>query len=91
MGRRNFSRREPQFYKRLFQSNIQGQYGSKYTTFPVSIVNTKETGEIENHPKAPLVEYHKSASNSYCFSSLASTLTAPGENNATRAIAIRIV
>ena len=55
----NFSTIEPQFYKKLFQGSIEGQDGSKYTTLPVTIVNTKETGEILYYPKAPLVEYHQ--------------------------------
>ena len=38
---KDFSTREPHFYKRLFQSNIQGQYGSKHPTFPVPIANAK--------------------------------------------------
>ena len=37
----NFSTREPQFYKKLFQSNIEGKYGSKYPTLPVPIGNSK--------------------------------------------------
>ena len=55
----NLSAREPQFYKRCFQRNIQGSYGSKYPTFPVTIVNAKETGEVEYYRKVTLVEYHK--------------------------------
>ena len=54
----------------MFQSNIEGQYGSKYTTFPVPIGNAKETGEIEYDPKAPLVEYHQNYSTSCYFSSV---------------------
>ena len=38
-----FSTREPQFYKRLFQSNIEGQSGITYTIFPVPVSNAKET------------------------------------------------
>ena len=34
-----FIKREPQFYKKLFQSNIQGQAGSKYPIFLDIIVN----------------------------------------------------
>ena len=38
----NFSTREPQFYQRLFQSNIEGQAGSKYSTFTVPTGNEKK-------------------------------------------------
>ena len=37
----NFSTRKPQFYKRLFQINIEGQAGSKCPKFPVPDVNVK--------------------------------------------------
>ena len=39
-----FSTREPHFYKRPFQSNIEGQYGLTYPIFPVPIGNAKNTG-----------------------------------------------
>ena len=51
----NISTREHQFYKRLFQTNIEVQSGIKYPIFPVPIENEKETGEIEYDIKAPLV------------------------------------
>ena len=38
----NFSTREPQFYKSLFQSNIEGQSGSKHPTFSVPTENEKD-------------------------------------------------
>ena len=59
-------------------------------TFPVPVANAKETGEIEYHPKSPKLEYHQNNSNSCYFSSLATKLISPGENNAARAIAIQI-
>ena len=51
----NFSTREPQFYQRLFQSNIEGQAGSKYSTFTVTIGYAKEIGDIEYNTKDILV------------------------------------
>ena len=56
-----FSTREPQFYKRLFQTNIGGQYGITHPIFPVPIRNAKETGEIEYCLQAQLVEYYQKA------------------------------
>ena len=50
-----FITRYPHFKKRMFQSNIKGQSGSQYPTFPVPIRNSKETGEIECNPKDPLL------------------------------------
>ena len=37
----NFITREPQYYKRLFQTNIEGQSGLTYPIFPVTIGNSK--------------------------------------------------
>ena len=59
LGRRNFQyKRTSVLQERLFQSNMQCRDGSKYPTFTVTILNTKETDEIEYNPKATLVEYH---------------------------------
>ena len=86
----NFSKRELQFYKRLFQTIIEGQSGITYLIFPVTFVNVKETGEIEYALHDPLVAYYQKDSNFCCFSSLASTFTASGEKNAVRKIARQI-
>ena len=64
----NLSTRGSHFYKSLFQINIQGQSGLKYPIFPVTIVNTKETGEIEYDIQYPLVSYHQNASNFFFIS-----------------------
>ena len=40
----SFSTSEPHFYKKLFQTNIEGQSGITYPIFPVPIGNEKETG-----------------------------------------------
>ena len=36
--------REPKFFKRLFQCNIEGQDGKMFPTFAVPIGNVKEAG-----------------------------------------------
>ena len=43
----NGSTRETQFFKRLFQTKIKGRVRLTYPIFSVTIVNAKETGEIE--------------------------------------------
>ena len=53
-----FSKREPLFYKSLFQRIIEGQAGSKYPIFAVLVGNVKETGKNEYTPEAPLVEHN---------------------------------
>ena len=90
MGWKNISKREPQFYKRLFQTNIEGQSGITDPIFPVTIGNTKETGEIEDNLQDPLVAYHHNDSNTCCLSSLAYAFTASGKRNDARAISMQI-
>ena len=41
--------REHEFFKRLFQYNIEGKYEKKLPIFPVTTGNAKETGEMEFH------------------------------------------
>ena len=74
----NFSTREPQFYNRLFQTNIEVKSGITYPVFTVPIGNSKEKGEIEYNLQDPLVAYNQNASNNCCFSSLAYVFTASG-------------
>ena len=56
-----FSTREPQFYNRLFQTNIEVKSGITYPVFTVPIGNSKEKGEIEYNLQDPLVLYHQNA------------------------------
>ena len=74
----NFSTRYPQFYKKLFQTNNEGQSGITYHIFTVPIGNSKEAGEIDYDIRNPLVAYHNNASNTCCFSILASVFAASG-------------
>ena len=39
--KRKFSTLEPDFYKKLFENNIEGQYIKTYKTFVVPLYNTK--------------------------------------------------
>ena len=82
----NFSTIEPQFYKRLFQTNIEGQAVLIYPIFPVIFGNTNLTGKSEYDIQAQLVAYYHNAVNSCCFSSFASAFTASGEKNYERSI-----
>ena len=74
----------------MFQTNIEGQAGLTYPIFPVPIINTKETCEIEYDIQYLLVSYHQNASNSCSLISVVSAFTASGENNYTRDIEIKI-
>ena len=85
-----FSTIEPEFFKRLFETNIEDQAGITYYIFTVPIGNAKERGKIEYKIQAPLVAYYQNASNSCCLSSLSYSFTASGEEKYTRDIEMRI-
>ena len=70
--------RRTEFYKRLFQCNIEGQTGKRLLTFPVPIGNVNETGETEFHNYYPTLKYQQDDSNSCSFGILASALHAFG-------------
>ena len=77
-GLNKFSvQKNPNFTNRLFQTNVEGRSGIICPIFPVPILNAKETGEIEYYIQDLLVSYNQNASNSCCFSNLASEFTAP--------------
>ena len=59
-------------------------------TFPVTIGNTKETGESEYYLQATLVAYHQNASNCFWSNILAYAFTASVEEKYARDIEIRI-
>ena len=55
--------KEPEFLKRIFQHNIQGQYGKTVSIFPVTVVHAKETGKMKFDPLPPKLEYQHENSN----------------------------
>ena len=61
-------KREPEFFKSLFQHNIEGQARKKLPTFTVLIGISKETGEMEFYSFLTILEYQKNDLNSRCFS-----------------------
>ena len=50
-----------------------------YSTFPVTIINVKESGKIGYFAKAPQLEYYQNDPNSCCISSSESAFIASGE------------
>ena len=78
--------REPEFYNRPFQRNIEGKYGKTLPTYTVLTENSKEISEMELHPFSPKLEYQHDDTNSCCFRCLASFVHASGECVSTRDI-----
>ena len=78
----NFSTREPDFYKKLFQSHYDTQDINPFRKFQVPIGNAKcvESSKFQND--APILKYCQKSFNSCCFSSLASAFDNIIHNNA---------
>ena len=86
----NFSTREPDFYKKLFQSHDDTQDNITFKTFQVPIGNAKcvESFKFQNY--APILSYCKKTLNSCCFSILASAFASTKHFNSVNAISMRI-
>ena len=54
----NFMTREPDFYKRLYQTKFMGDTTQEYQKFGVPIGNTKTTKKVQFRTEAPLIQYH---------------------------------
>ena len=68
----NFSTREPDFYKKLFQSHDDTQDDNTFKTFQVPIGNAKGVESFKFQNDAPIIKYCQKTLSSCCFSSLAS-------------------
>ena len=68
----NFSSREPDFYKKLFQSHDDTQDDNTFKTFQVPIGNAKCVESFKFQNDAPILKYCQKTLNSCCLSSLAS-------------------
>ena len=86
----NFSTREPDFYKKLFQSHDNEQDTNTFKTFQVPIGNAKVVKSFVFHKDAPILSYCQKTLNSCCFSSLASAFASNKHFKDANAISIRI-
>ena len=65
--------REPDLYKKLYQTKLRGDTTHEYNKFGVPIGNAKMTKKVQFCTEAPLIKYQQKSSNSCCLSSLASS------------------
>ena len=86
----NFSTREPDFYKKLFQNHDNEQETDTFITFQVPIRNAKVVKSFVFHKDDPILIYCQKSLNSCCFSSLASAFASINQIKATNAISLRI-
>ena len=86
----NFSTREPDFYKKLFQSHDDKQADIMFKTFQVPIGNAKSVKSLKFQNDAPILRYCQKTLNSCCLSSLASAFASIKHFKADNAISMRI-
>ena len=86
----DFSTREPDFYKKLFQNNDNEQEAGSFRIFEVPIGNEKVVKSFVFHKYAPTLIYRQKSLNSCCFSSLASDFASINQIKAADAISLRI-
>ena len=86
----NFSTREPDFYKKTFQSHDNEQDTDTFRTFQVPIGNAKVIKSFLFHKDAPIITYSQKSLNSCCFGSLASAFAIINHFKAADTISIRI-
>ena len=67
----NFSKREPDFYKKIIQSHVDTQDTNTYKFFQVPIRNSKCVEIFKFHNDAPMLKYCQKSLNGCCFCSLA--------------------
>ena len=68
----NFSTRETEFYRKIFQGHDKKQDTNIFKKFEVPVRNSKCVENIKFHTKAPIFKYCQKSLNGCCFSSLVS-------------------
>ena len=86
----NFSIREPDLYKKIFQSHENEQDTNTFKTFQVPIGNAKVVESFVFHKDAPILSYCQKTLNSCCFISLSSAFAINKQFKAANAISILI-
>ena len=85
----NFSTREPDFSKKLFQSHDDTQDNNAFKKFQVPIGNAKCVESFKLRKDAPILKYCQKTLNSCCFSSLALAFASINHNAAANDISMR--
>ena len=77
--------REPDFYRKLYQTRFRADDTKTFQIFGVPIGNAKITRKVQFHQAAPVIKCHQKTSTSCCLSSLASAFQCIGDNRAVTA------
>ena len=86
----NFITREPDLYKKLFQSHNDTQDINTFRFFQVPVGNAKHVESFKFQNDYPILKYCQKSLNSCCFSSLALYFASINHNKASNAISLRI-
>ena len=86
----NFSTREPDLYKKLFQSHNATQYINTFRLFQVPIGNSKCVESFKFQNDVPILKYFQKSLKSCCFRSLASAFASINNKKADNVISLRI-
>ena len=86
----NFGTREPDLYKKLFQSHDDTQDTNTFKFFQFPIINSKCVEIFRFHKDAPMLNYYQKSLNNCCFSSLASAFVSIKIIKATNDISLHI-
>ena len=86
----NFSTREPDLYRKIYQIYDKTQDTNKFKMFEVPIGNKKCVEKMNFCSKAPMLKYRQNSSNSCCFSSLASAFDSINQTKSATSISMRI-
>ena len=78
----NVSTREPDFYKKSFQSHGNTQDTNTFKIFKVPIGNSKCVETFKFNNDDPTLKYRQKLLNRYCFSSLASEFASTKQTKA---------
>ena len=86
----NFSTREPDLYKKIYQRHHETQDTSTFKMFVDQISNAKNVEEIKFHINAPMLKYRQNSSNSCCFSNSESSFEIINQTKDSNAISKHI-
>ena len=86
----NFSTRETDFYKNIFQSHNNTPDKNEFKLFQVPIRNSICVETFKFHNDAPILKYYHKSLNSCCFVSLSSAFVSIEQIKDTNTISLRI-
>ena len=82
----NFRTRGLDFYRKLYQTKLRGDYAKTFQIFGVKIDNAKIIRKVKFQPAELVIKYHQNTSASFCLSSLSPGFHCINDNRAVPAL-----